>query len=169
MKTLIVMRHGWAGESGLHANDDLRPLDARGRSETQMAGRALKFLFKKCDRIFVSPLVRSRQTADFLIKSGGVKKSCPMTVLKSLRPEANPRNTLIDLVASKAEVSLIVGHEPHLSKFLSLLLTDDTQHPLALKKGSVAVIDMSAANIRVLKCLITPSYLKKIKKGLRKE
>ncbi len=167
MKTLIVVRHGWAGQSGDVVDDDLRTLDQRGRRETRLVAKGLRFLLKKCTLVLASPLTRSQQTADILIQFGLSKKIKPTwVVMRELRPESDPKKTWAELKKNQShDVVMIVGHEPHLSSFLSLLLTGDTLNPLPLKKGAVAVFDVAHPDERVLKCLIQPSHLIKIRKS----
>ncbi len=171
MKTLIVVRHGWAGDAAHFAlegglNDDRRPIDKRGRREVRQMAKGLRFVFKECSVVATSPLVRAHQTAEVLIENWPRGEKPQLIELKELRPATAPEVTWAALSKLKAaDVVTIVGHEPHLSKFLSFMLTGDTQHPLPLKKGGVAVIEIKSADKRVLKCLIQPAQLIKIRKS----
>jgi len=189
MKTMIMVRHGWAGEQtafkrdglkkGILMHDDLRPLDKRGRKETRQTAKGLRFLLKPTGVILSSPLIRARQTAEIIRKALKAKDDVKIVEIPELRPETPPRETWRALQKFKSHDQIVVvGHEPHFSKFLSLVLTGDTLHPLPFKKGGVAAVEFLAPERTTakdswkkntakgeLRCFIQPTHTKKIRKS----
>ena len=171
MKTLILLRHGWAGDREQFAietalDDDLRPLDERGRADIKLVAKAMRSLFEKCELIIASPLLRAQQTAEVLRDQLTELSALKFSEWDALRPEVSPEALLAALSKiKKHEVVLLVGHEPQFSKFLSFILTGDTHVPVILKKGGLAVVEFKSNGQRFLKCLIQPSQLKKIRKS----
>lgn len=166
-----MVRHGWAGDPAQFSlrtgyDDELRPLDKRGRKEIRQVAKGLRSIFKDCDLVAASPLVRAQQTADVLMANWPRSKKPEFVEMPELRPDSDPQATWRALTKIKsADVITVVGHEPHLSRFLSFMLTGDTLHPLPLKKGGVAVIEIKSAHQRLLKCFIQPTQLIKIRKS----
>jgi 2,3-bisphosphoglycerate-dependent phosphoglycerate mutase len=78
MSKLLFMRHG---ETELNAKDlfsgkqDNSPLNARGKSQAQIAGEKLKSSDIKIDRIVCSTLERAHETAVIIAKAIGVDPS----------------------------------------------------------------------------------------------
>ncbi len=66
-----------------------------------------------------SPLLRSVQTAQRVKAAAKIRQ--PLQVLAGLEPEANPRATATQLARSRT-ARLLVGHNPHLSSLVGLLL-----------------------------------------------
>jgi phosphohistidine phosphatase len=192
MKTLILIRHAWAGNSadfkkhsqkiGLVMGDDARPIDARGRAEMRQMVKGLKFLLKDSQVILSSPLVRARQTAEIIQKGLKRKRHVKIEELVELRPEVPARSTWQAIQKYKHHDQVVlVGHEPHFAKFLSFILTGDTLHPLPFKKGGVAVVELVSSTQRralessrlnaaknakgELRCFIQPTHMRKIRKS----
>lgn len=144
---LLLMRHGVAAErdATCYPDDDLRPLTARGRRRTRGVARGLATLKPRITQVMTSPLRRAEQTARIVadVLGVGAKK-----ILKSaaLAPDRPPRDVLGEWPSSSDRtVVLLVGHEPHLSRLLSLLITgqDDAAH-FFFKKAGIACVQCPA-------------------------
>src|SRR3989338_5958697 len=116
--TLYFLRHGDAVENSSLQDRD-RPLSELGRQQAAMAGRYLRNLQPTVDLILCSPLLRTRQTAETVQTEVG---NVSVFTAESLVSSANPLELLKDLCTRSTEVILLVGHEPHLSKTISLLI-----------------------------------------------
>ena len=100
-----------------------------------MAGRYLRNLQPTVDLILCSPLLRTRQTADTVQTEVG---NVSVFTAESLVSSANPLELLKDLGTRSTEVILLVGHEPHLSKTISLLISGTEQAHIEMRKGTLA-------------------------------
>ncbi len=135
---VYFLRHAHAEESDGRIPDTQRKLTERGIRHTRRLSRMLKLMDVEVDRLYSSPLVRARQTAD-IIGAG-------MELKPILRDELAPGFDLAGLQAitraSAMDDSLmIVGHEPDFSKVMSNLIGGGR---IIMKKGGIARIDISA-------------------------
>lgn len=162
---IYLLRHGPAGDRdpSRYPNDDLRPLTNDGRRRTESVARGIAALGLKIDHILSSPLVRARQTADEAARS--LKFAVRQIVeTPSLAPEIPPADVLGELAALDIEASvLLVGHEPHLSQLLSLLVAGSADVVrMDFKKAGLAGVecdDAVAAGCGVLQFLLKPGQL----------
>ncbi len=165
---LILIRHGqaedaaeWHADSG--RSDDERPLTDEGMKRMRRAFRGLRRILETPDQVFVSPLTRAQQTAELMREA---YLDLPLQTIPTLRPEDAPQDTLqwlTDNLPKKALRIALVGHEPHLSSLLALLTLGDTDGgSLPLKKGGVAILDLSqlCAGAAELQALIPPRVLR---------
>jgi phosphohistidine phosphatase len=116
-----IVRHGEAAASA-PGGDAERPLTARGREAVRALAADLAAHGWAPDRVFSSPYVRARQTAEVLARHGAPGLA-PVT-LECLVPGADPGDLLAELVAlghTRGHV-VLVSHMP-LVALLTRLLT----------------------------------------------
>ena len=162
--TLYLLRHGIAVDPGTpdFLNDADRPLTARGEEKLEQIARAMLALELSFDLILSSPYVRARQTAEIVARAFRPRQAVEVT--ECLTPGASPRK-VIDLLVrrpSPAESVLLVGHEPHLSSLISLLVSGNTQATVLMKKGGFC--KLSAETLKLGHCaqlewLLTPKTM----------
>lgn len=140
---LLVVRHGIAEEPDIAyrrgVSDDNRELTKEGREKMQRAARGLKLKIEKIDLIFHSPLLRAQQTAEIIAAE---YKAAQLELLKQLRPETDPADTISELapLIGDFENIAIVGHQPHVSAFISYVLTARYGNFVNMKKGAVCCL-----------------------------
>lgn len=136
--TLFFMRHAKAEErdTALYRDDSQRPLSDAGVKQIKEAAAGLKREGVRIDRIYSSPYVRARQTADITAQKIGFTGKiifkdalCPGAEFAGLRG-------LIDLCPDDEKV-LFVGHEPAISRFVSMLLTGGPDMPMDFKTAAL--------------------------------
>jgi phosphohistidine phosphatase len=159
---LYLLRHGIAADrgTGQYANDADRPLTPKGRRKLRRATAAIRAMELSFDVILSSPLVRARQTAEFIVKALHCRHRLELTEL--LAPGASAAQLVRRLNQLKPQSALLVGHEPDLSTLASLLLTGGGGLTITLKKGGLCRI--SVERLRAARCasfewLVTPSQL----------
>ena len=135
---VILFRHGIAVDAANWKGDDAtRPLTADGADRTKQGAHGLYRLKVQPDHVFSSPLVRARQTAD-LVK-GQLALKIKIELVDDLLPDAPPDALLARLASLPAHsVVLCVGHEPHLSTALSIMISGKTAAASARLTGSTA-------------------------------
>lgn len=142
---LYVLRHGDAGERdpSNYTSDAARPLTSKGIKRTRQLANALRQMEITFDTILTSPLIRAHQTAEIVARSLGLEKQ--LRQVSQLAPNQSLADavTAIQNAAAKAEAVLIVGHEPSLSRLISLLLTGGSNLPITLKKGGVCRLEIN--------------------------
>jgi len=138
--TIFVLRHGDAVENpALH--DSERPLSEVGRRQGITAGRFLRSLNVSISMILVSPLVRAQQMAAAVKQEIGEVST---SATEYLTASSEPRQILEHLARLNISNLLLVGHEPHLSKAISLLISGSGAPCVEIKKASLACLDAPA-------------------------
>lgn len=133
---LYFFRHGEA-EDGMDKDDYDRVLTERGAARVKTAAKGLRKLGIKPAKLYSSPRIRARQTADILSDVLGV----PVDE----RPEVDYPQFDVEkvarLIADLPQDSdvFFVGHEPTFSEAVNAL----TQGLIEMKKGGVARVDIT--------------------------
>jgi phosphohistidine phosphatase len=122
-----LLRHGEAEDE--KREDASRRLTAKGRRQSEAAGRALAALGIRFDTCLTSPKVRAVETA---------RIACEPLGLEPAEHEALSGGDFdpAELAAGRGEV-LLVGHEPDFSRAVQVV----TGARIALSKGGWATID----------------------------
>ena len=161
---LYLLRHGIAVERGAHSfrNDSDRPLTPEGIQRARKVAKALVAMKVKFDAVLTSPCVRAKQTADIVVEVLAIPQK--LRLCQALTPGSKPRDLVEELKRlgrSDAQV-LLVGHEPDLSRFASLLISGRPDVSLTLKKAGLCVLDageLVAGRCASLEWLMAPRLL----------
>jgi phosphohistidine phosphatase len=162
---LYLLRHGKAVEREAFGREDdaSRPLTNVGRERTRLVAEGMRQLGLEFDLILSSPLVRARQTAEIVAETYGA------TELLRFTERLADEKALVDLTSEirsllpQPESLLLVGHEPNLGEFVSLLLGADSPLPLRFKKAGLcclSVESIEAGPCAVLEWLLAPRQLR---------
>ena len=155
---LILLRHGVAVEhDNWNEDDDARPLTPEGLDKTRKAARGLASLCEP-ELVASSPKMRAVQTAELV--HGSEQKL-------ELWPEL--ASDMFDLWLqrlreAKASSVLLVGHEPDLSRFASLLLSGDADTVrMDWKKAGASSLELDfQTNRATLEWMISPRVLRSL-------
>lgn len=163
---LYILRHGKAQEHAQNnASDAKRQLTEVGRKELECVAKAVKHLEIKIDEIISSPLVRAKQTAEIILKHI-INKKKSITVWNELKPEMDTVKTIEKLITLKSTSVLLVGHEPHLTNLIGLIISDNSNTVnISLKKGGLVHIRCNPIKTKMsgsLRSMMTPKQLKKL-------
>jgi len=164
---LFLLRHGIAVEPGTRGFEDdfARPLTDKGRRQLRKNIAAIEELASKFDLILSSPLVRAKQTAEIVAKQLKLKKRLRFT--SALAPGGAAAILVRQLEREKPspEKVLLVGHEPDLSRLISLFTTGGYQMQVDFKKGGLCKLEvekLKAGQCARLAWLLTPKQMKLI-------
>jgi phosphohistidine phosphatase len=156
---VYFLRHASAGHHIANpARDEKRPLDEQGIVQCTDVGRALNAMDVHVDAVISSPLKRATQTASLVANEIGFDGKLQLT--PALRPNATIEafRELLEKNAS-LEAVVVVGHNPSLSQFLSLMISENaSERAVDLKKGTVARVDASGG-MGTLKWVLTPKIV----------
>ncbi len=132
---LFLVRHADAETLDVSGSDDSRALSAAGHEAMRAAARALARLPVRLERIYCSPLVRARQTAEHLQDLGAAE----LEVLQELG-EA-PSEKLLDRL--RGSHSAAVGHAPWMDELCAWLTTGDRRaaRGVPFRKGAIAQLE----------------------------
>lgn len=162
---LLVVRHGPAGDpeawKAEGRDDRLRPLTPDGKKAMRQAAAGLGRLIRRVDVIISSPLVRATQTAEIVAE----EYDCEVIVRDTLLPDKDPEEALASLQERRDDqIVAIVGHEPHLSTFITYVLSGTRSSFVDLKKGGACLLELEPASAgkATLKWLLTRRELARL-------
>jgi len=139
---LGFLRHGIAEKQdpSRYPNDELRPLTEKGeKAVRRMVKRLIQMEFVP-RLILTSPLLRARQTAE-LAQAGFELNPSALKFLPVLRPDTDIHVALRHLAQLRLKgCVLLVGHEPCLGEFLSLLCSGVIGSGFPMRKAGFATV-----------------------------
>jgi phosphohistidine phosphatase len=159
---LYILRHGIAEEKSVKWPDDSkRPLTTKGEKRMCQAAAGIKAMGLAFDLVLTSPFERAKRTAEIVVEILGGK----IEISTHLESGAD-RKKLVQQLNGEYQGRkniLLVGHEPDLSEFISLLCCGNEDLQLTLKKGGLC--KLSIAKLQPGKCasmewLLTPKQLR---------
>lgn len=156
---VYFLRHANAGQKRLNlTQDDKRPLDQEGIAQCRYIGRVLASLDVRVDKIFSSSLKRATQTAYYMANELAYEQK--VETVAALKPGADYEKFRALINQHRAlEAIMVVGHNPNMSRFLSLLVSEGVnERAVEMKKGSLARVEMGPKRA-VLNWLVTPRLL----------
>lgn len=137
---LYLIRHGIAEDRSKYNRDEDRPLTKKGYEKTNQVAEKLLKMGIKFDLILTSPLLRAKETAKILQKSG---LSQTLDESNDLAPNGQIKNFVDWLGKSlynyKSESYLaLVGHQPNLSNWTEKLVWgSNTNNKIIIKKSGI--------------------------------
>jgi phosphohistidine phosphatase len=161
---LYILRHGIAVDYGApgYARDADRPLTPEGERKLARIADAMEALELSFDLILSSPYTRARQTAEIVAEALDARKRLEFS--DDLTPDGSFKKLIewINCLKSPPENVLLVGHEPHLSGLISLLVSGDSSFSVVMKKGGLCKLSIESLNhgrCAALEWLLTPKQM----------
>jgi phosphohistidine phosphatase len=162
---VFLLRHGIAVERGTPGfiTDAARPLLPKGKKQLKKIARAMVEMDLEFDLILSSPFLRAKETAEIVAAKLKTRKQLKFS--DALEPEKEPIHLIRSLQRLKPsfETILLVGHEPFLSRLISLLTTGGPDFHLDLAKGGLCKLEterLQAGKCASLAWLLTPRQMK---------
>ncbi len=165
---LYFLRHAKAYErSPKFRPDSIRPLTSEGEDQIRQVARGIKELGIEFELILSSTYVRAAKTAEIFHR---VVKQGKLQLTDSLISEAESAAVIeeINEKYSKCKSIVLVGHEPHMSTLMSILLCGRPDMRIDFKKSGfckLSVGDLRAGQCACLQWLMTPRQLASMTKG----
>jgi phosphohistidine phosphatase len=161
---LYLLRHGLAVELGTHGliKDSERPLTPKGERKLWRIAEGMKALELTFELILSSPYVRARQTAEIIAEALHASKTIEFS--ETLTPGGSTKKLieLLNHLKPDLENVLLVGHEPHLSDFISLLVSGKPGFGVVMKKGGLCKLSVDSlryGRCAALEWLLTPAQI----------
>jgi len=161
---LYFLRHADAAKRDPeeYPDDSQRPLTRSGHKRMVKTARILSKLELHIDLILSSPYLRARETAEIVRKNLRLGKD--QLVLNDQLAPLGDASQLILNIRSDYPVNnlLMVGHEPELSKLISLLRSGETSLAIELKKGGIcclSVDELAEGKCAALEWLLSPAEM----------
>jgi phosphohistidine phosphatase len=164
---LYILRHAIAGvRSASTPGDSQRPLTVEGAEKMRRAARGMRAMELSFDLILSSPYTRAKQTAEIVANVFGLEKKLEFS--QTLAANGNPKDLVEELKRrhGKRKSVVVVGHEPYLSRLISLLISGSTSLPITLRKGGLcklAIDALSYGRCARLEWLLTPRQMRRMK------
>ena len=164
---LYLLRHAIAEErgSGAYPDDSKRPLTAKGVRRMRRIAEGMLALELSFDAILSSPYARARQTAEIVARVFDAEKILEFTDELAVGGDGEK---LVDHITTDYPVVsrlLLVGHEPFMSSFISMLVSGDQSLSVTMKKGGLCklIVDyLQYGRCATLEWLLAPAHLVRI-------
>lgn len=136
---IYFLRHGDASSDSRY-NDSERPLTDLGVRQATFVGTLLQRMNIVVDAALSSPLKRAQDTATKVLSSNNkLKITCGEFLLNG----SDPQLLFDQLNELRVSSVLLVGHEPYLSKTISLLIGGNRDVEIEMIKCSLALVNIS--------------------------
>jgi phosphohistidine phosphatase len=144
---IVIMRHGQAESQA--ATDFDRPLTMAGLKQASSAGSCLSGLGLSFDQVWVSPYLRTQQTADQVLAQLSVGKRLSVDLLV---PETRPLDLITALGEQSCDNLLLVSHQPLVSSLVSSLAGIHVpMSPASMALLETAVVAADCAELKWLR------------------
>ncbi|HZP45814.1 MAG TPA: phosphohistidine phosphatase SixA [Candidatus Binataceae bacterium] len=136
---IFVVRHAEA-EDQAGQDDAARKLTARGRDRMRQAARGMKRLGLKVEMLLTSPIIRAAATAEIIASVFGQPEPRELAALATGVAPEEGFNALSRI--NRVDQIMVVGHEPQLSRLVSLAVTGSAESLLCeFKKGGCIALE----------------------------
>jgi phosphohistidine phosphatase len=161
---IYILRHGIAVDRGTpgYKKDSDRPLTKEGEQKMHQIAEAMLGMGLKFDVILSSPYARAAQTAQIVAKELDEE----VTFTEGMIPEGNALELIAEINDEKPQRLLLVGHEPHLSRLISVLVTGNSDAAIELKKGGLCKLTsdkLTFGQCATINWLLTPKLLRTLR------
>jgi len=130
VRTLYLLRHAKSSWKDASLSDFERPLKRRGREAAQLVGERLAQEKLKNPVLICSPAVRTRETAELVLKSSKlrVEERWDQRIY-----EASLRDLLqvVSEIPDDKKVAILIGHNPGFEELLAFLTGESRRMPTA--------------------------------------
>ena len=156
---LVLVRHCRAARGGASADAD-RPLTRAGELQAQSLGLAFVRLGLEHARLWTSPALRCRRTAELLASIADLD---PIQVHDALVAGAGAQRILAAMSAEAGLVPpsqwILVGHQPDLEDLAAQLLDLDTAR-IAIPQGGCIALDYTPESPATLRWALPPDLMR---------
>jgi phosphohistidine phosphatase len=158
---VYFVRHASAGQSKTDPQkDEKRPLDKDGIRQAHEIGRTLATLDVQVDTLLSSPLKRATQTASLVANELGYESKFVFADALHKQATWTKFQELLRAHADKDAI-MVVGHNPSLSEFLSLLISGGaSKTAVDLRKGAAAKVEITGKRSATLTWCVTPKTVR---------
>lgn len=156
------MRHGIAEDHSRSGHDADRLLTPEGREKTKKTGLALKRLGIGFSIILASPYARTRETAEIIASVLDLEKHLQACAALASGESHTAVIAEVAKAARKHDKVMLVGHEPTLSRLISIYISGELRASVQMKKGAIARLNFGhepAPGEGTLEWLLAPKQL----------
>ncbi len=158
---IYLIRHAIAEDETADKEDSQRALTDKGAKKMRQIAKGLRKLGVEFDIILSSPYLRAKETAEILGDVFKIKKQIAYT--DNLMPTGDPDLLITEINEKYTEDAIaLVGHEPYLTRLVSLLSAQAAPLEITLKKGGICRLsadDLHHSRQASIEWLLTPGVL----------
>jgi phosphohistidine phosphatase len=161
---IYILRHGIAVERGTPGfkKDGDRPLTKESEEKMGQIAETMLAMDLKFDLILSSFYTRARRTAEIVAEA----LDDEVTFSNLLEPDSNALELIREINDEKPQRVLLVGHEPDLSRLVSVLISGGSDGAIELKKGGLCKLTvdrLAFGQCATLNWLLTPKQLRQLR------
>jgi phosphohistidine phosphatase len=138
---LYILRHGKAEPGHPGEPDSTRRLTQEGKQQSQRVLARAAAAGIKPQAVLASPYIRARETAEIAREILGI--SGAVLPCKALLPDSRLEALWDEVRLHEQDALMLVGHNPLLGEFLTLLLAAGN-HAIDLKTAGLACVDVGS-------------------------
>lgn len=127
MEQLLLLRHGKSDWNAAFGSDHERPINSRGRRESEAIGRFLDESGMVPDLVLCSTATRTRETLACVVESAGWKDVSIEYVDALYLAAVSTARRVINAHANEATILMVIGHEPTMSGLVRDLSGKDVE------------------------------------------
>jgi phosphohistidine phosphatase len=164
---LYILRHAIAeaAPNPPSGGDSRRRLTAEGAEKMRRAAKGIKALELSFDLILSSPYLRAKETAEIVADVLHAARRLETSSL--LQPDGSLKEFIEELKKKHGEKKsvLLVGHEPGLSRLISVLTSSGAQTSIEFKKGALCKLNtetLEYGRCATLEWLLTNRQLRRL-------
>jgi len=136
---LYLLRHGKAEEKNSKKQDKNRKLTSQGKSECYKKAKKFRNKLDAVDVILTSPLPRAYETAEIFAAVLGKQDLIKEDDRLDTSAQAKEVLKLLRNMNRFKDI-MLVGHEPWMSEFISLMISGTINCQINLKKSGLAIL-----------------------------
>jgi phosphohistidine phosphatase len=136
---IYFLRHGDASSDSRYSDSE-RPLTDLGMRQAAIVGTLLQRMNIAIDVVLSSSLKRAQHTTSIVLSNINNRQ---IIFSELLANDSDPRQLFDQLNKLRVPIVLLVGHEPYLSKTISLLIGGNRSAKIEMRKCSLALVDVS--------------------------
>ena len=147
MRVLYLLRHAKSSWNDSSLRDFDRPLKKRGREAAEQVGKRLAVEKLSNPAVICSPAVRTRQTAEIVLKSAKLPVE-PRFDERIYEASLRELVQVVSEIPADKEVAIMIGHNPGFEELLAFLSGEHRRMPTCalakIKFGDVSWKDVRA-------------------------
>jgi len=122
VKTIYLLRHAKSSWAYAGVEDELRPLNKRGKRDAPLMGKRFKARKEDLDSIITSPALRAKTTAQLFTEAAGLAEE---KIVEAPELYFSAVSTIADIIRNQDDEygsSMLVFHNPDITAFTNSIV-----------------------------------------------
>jgi phosphohistidine phosphatase len=144
LRTLYLMRHATAANTGTDGTDHSRPLSPKGKLEAEVMGKFLRRSGIVLDGAACSTAIRARETAESVLRAAGSKLK-PLLVPELYNATGDSLLRWLQMKTDDDRKLLVVAHMPGVAEMISVLVTEGANLAMGFSPATLVAVECNGA------------------------